>query len=83
MQRAVGCASNSLTSADLAVSDEGKLVYTRLPRSGSGPKATGTIEILDLDAKKKDERVKKVAAGIDAFRATLATCRVSERMKRR
>jgi len=56
--------------AHLAVSDEGKLVYTRLPRSGSGPKATGTIEILDLDAKKKDERVKKVAAGIDAFRAT-------------
>jgi len=52
--------------AHLAVSEEGKLLYTRLPRGRGQGKST--IEILDLDAKKPDERVKKVVSGIDAFR---------------
>jgi tricorn protease len=52
--------------AQLAVADDGKLLYTRLPRARSEDK--GVIEILDLQAKKPDERVKKVVSGVDAFR---------------
>ncbi|HSM14922.1 MAG TPA: PDZ domain-containing protein, partial [Thermoanaerobaculia bacterium] len=54
--------------ADLAVNDEGKLVYTRRAEPRSEQK--GAIEILDLDAEKDDERVKTVVEGVDGFRTS-------------
>ncbi len=52
--------------ADLAVTDEGKLVYTRRPPSGTEGK--GSIEIFDPGAKKDEDRVKTVVSGVDSFR---------------
>jgi tricorn protease len=52
--------------ADLAVADEGKLVYTRRPPSGTDGK--GSLEIFDPAAKKDEDRVKTVVSGIDSFR---------------
>jgi tricorn protease len=52
--------------ADLAVTDEGKLVYTRAPRSGSDGK--GKIEIYDFDPKKPEKEVLTVVDGVDTFR---------------
>ncbi|MBP1643709.1 MAG: hypothetical protein H6Q03_2378 [Acidobacteria bacterium] len=54
--------------ADLAVEADGKLVFTRRPRSGS--EAKGSIEIFDAGADKDDERVKKVVSDVDFFRAS-------------
>jgi tricorn protease len=51
---------------DLAVTDDGKLVYTRGPRSGSDGK--GKIEIYDFDPKKPEEEVQTVVDGVDTFR---------------
>ncbi len=53
---------------DLAVTEDGKLVYTRTPRSGSGPDVKGKIEIYDFDPKKPEEEVQTVVDGVDGFR---------------
>lgn len=50
----------------LGVADGGKLVYTR--RSPWGGESKAKIEILDLEAKKDDDRVKTVVDGVDGFR---------------
>lgn len=51
---------------DLAVTEDGKLVFTRRPRPGSEEK--GSIEIFDAGAEKDEERVKTVVSGVDFFR---------------
>lgn len=54
--------------ADLAVSHEGKLVYTRRPRSGAGDEAKARIEIFDPESETEDKRVQTVIAPVDSFR---------------
>jgi tricorn protease len=55
----------------LAVNDEGKLVYTRFPLRGEddddGPGANATIQILDLKAEKEDEKEKTIVSGVAGF----------------
>jgi tricorn protease len=55
----------------LAVSDEGKLVYARYPfrgeDDGEGPAGRATVQILDLKAEKEDEKEKTVISGVMAY----------------
>jgi len=53
--------------ADLAVTSEGKLVFTRRPPPGADPKAKGAIEVFDAGAEKDSDRVKTVVSGVDSF----------------
>ena len=57
--------------SDVAVNDEGKLVYTRHPllgaEDGDGPGAKASIHILDIKAEKDDEKEKTVASGVVGF----------------
>ncbi len=56
---------------DLAVNDEGKLVYTRHPfvgaEDGEGSSAKASIHVLDLKADKEDEKEKTVVSGVAGF----------------
>jgi tricorn protease len=56
---------------ELAVNDEGKLVYTRLPFRGEyddeGEEPKASIHILDLDAEKDDEKEKTIVAGVAGY----------------
>jgi len=56
---------------DLAVNDEGKLVYTRRPvgdeNDDEGPGAKASIHILDLKEEKDDKKEKTVVTGVAGF----------------